>query len=107
MTVRSKIYFWAGIVTTATIWLVLSRLFDHAVAEICSKMAASSAFVALALTAGALRTRYGSVVLAALVFSWVGDLLLTGTSDRHFLLGLVSLLIVGGQAVAPLIYALF
>lgn len=93
MTERSKTYYWIAIITTATIFLVLSRLWDQPVAATASKLVASSAFVALALSSGALRTRYGNVVLAALGFSWVGDLLLTGTSGQHFLFGLISFLI--------------
>jgi uncharacterized membrane protein YhhN len=69
------------------------RLFNQPVAEIASKMIASSAFIALALVSGALRTRYGMVVLAALVFSWIGDLLLTGESGQYFLFGLISFLL--------------
>ena len=93
MTERTKAGVCIAIVTTATILLVLSRLFDQPVAEIASKMTASSAFIALALVSGALGTRYGKVVLAALAFSWIGDLLLTGTSGQHFLFGLISFLL--------------
>ena len=57
------------------------------------KMAASTGFVAIALSVGALSNTYGRIVLVALVFSWAGDLLLTFTSPPAFLGGLVTFLL--------------
>jgi len=57
------------------------------------KMAASTGFVAIALSVGGLSNTYGRIVLVALVFSWAGDLLLTFTSRPAFLGGLVSFLL--------------
>ncbi len=54
------------------------------------KMAASTGFMALALTAGALNTWYGIAVLIALFFSWWGDLLLIFRHQTLFLLGLIA-----------------
>ena len=57
------------------------------------KMAASTGFIAVALSVGGLSNTYGRIVLIALVFSWAGDLLLTFTSRPAFLGGLVTFLL--------------
>jgi len=57
----------------------MSRLF---------RMAASTGFVAIALSVGGLSNTYGRIVLVALAFSWAGDLLLTFASRPAFLGGL-------------------
>ena len=57
------------------------------------KMAASTGFIAVALSVGGLSNAYGRIVLVALVFSWVGDLLLTFTSRPAFLGGIVTFLL--------------
>src|SRR5947207_1620552 len=65
---------------------VVTRRSSRWIATAFTKMAASTAFVAIALINGALETDYGLLVLTALVFSWLGDLFLL--SDRHtFVLG--------------------
>jgi len=57
------------------------------------KMFASTGFIAVALSVGALSNSYGRIVLAALVLSWLGDLLLTFESRNAFLGGLVAFLL--------------
>jgi len=57
------------------------------------KIAASSAFVAVALWCGALASTYGRVVLLALVLSWAGDLLLLSAGSAPFLGGLGAFLL--------------
>ena len=57
-----------------------------------AKPLASSGFVALAVSAGALDSAFGTWVLAALVLSAVGDVLLLGSSDGTFLAGLGAFL---------------
>ena len=57
------------------------------------KMLASTGFIAIALSVGALSNPYGRIVLVALTLSWLGDLLLTFTSRNAFLGGLVSFLL--------------
>ncbi|MGK7311611.1 MAG: lysoplasmalogenase family protein [Candidatus Longimicrobiales bacterium M2_2A_002] len=56
------------------------------------KMLAASAYIAFAVQLGATETTYGRVVLAALLLSWLGDLLLIGTG-RLFLAGLGAFLV--------------
>lgn len=57
------------------------------------KMAASTGFIAVALSVGAAESGYGRAVLAALALSWVGDLLLSYRSSRAFRGGLVAFLL--------------
>lgn len=57
------------------------------------KMLASTGFLAIALSVGGLTNTYGCLVLLALAFSWIGDLLLTYASRRAFLAGLVTFLL--------------
>lgn len=56
------------------------------------KPLASTGFVATGLAAGALETTYGCWVLAALVLSWWGDVLLIPRARAAFALGLASFL---------------
>ena len=58
-----------------------------------AKTAASTGFVAVALTAGAWSSPFGRALLAALAFSWLGDVVLLGHSDRSFRSGLVLFLL--------------
>lgn len=57
------------------------------------KMVASTGFIAIAISADALSTSYGRIVLVALALSWIGDLLLTFDSRRMFVGGLVAFLL--------------
>ncbi|MCH9696407.1 MAG: lysoplasmalogenase [Gammaproteobacteria bacterium] len=73
--------------------LVNSQLTQNAVGTIISKLLASTGFVCAALSVGALRTRYGKLVVAALVLSWAGDAFLLGSSEGWFLAGLIGFLL--------------
>jgi uncharacterized membrane protein YhhN len=77
----------------ACIVLVGALLLDHHVVAAITKLVASSAFVLLAVSVGALASRYGSIILAGLVLSWFGDAFLIGTARPWFLLGLSSFLL--------------
>lgn len=68
-------------------------------ARALAKLGASTCFVLLAIVLGATATRYGQLVLAALVFGWVGDALLLSGRSAAFLAGL------GAFLVAHLMYA--
>ena len=57
------------------------------------KPLASTGFVAIALSAGALDSIYGRWVLAALALSWLGDVLLIPRSKSIFLAGIGSFLL--------------
>ncbi len=80
----------AAVCGVACFVLVAGLLFGQTALAASAKLVASTAFVAAALTAGAMGSRYGRIVLAGLVLSWFGDAFLVGTAERWFLLGLVS-----------------
>lgn len=57
------------------------------------KMLASSGFIWVAVSVGPFGNAYGRAVIAALVLSWIGDLLLTFPARAAFVGGLVSFLL--------------
>jgi uncharacterized membrane protein YhhN len=62
-------------------------------AAVLSKIAASTSFVVLALVCGASHSSYGRVILAALVLSWVGDILLLSRRGTFLLAGIAAFLL--------------
>lgn len=58
-----------------------------------AKLLASSGYIAFALHRGALASPYGTLVLAGLLLSWLGDLFLTGRSSSYFIAGLAAFLL--------------
>lgn len=58
-----------------------------------AKPLASTGFLGVALAAGALDSRYGMLVLGALVLCWLGDVLLLWHAEAPFRAGLVSFLL--------------
>lgn len=58
-----------------------------------AKLTASTAFIAVAVSAGATESGWGRALLAGLGLSWFGDAFLLGTSDAWFLLGLTAFLL--------------
>lgn len=79
-------------VSIACVSLVFCQLAGIRNGVIASKFVASTAFLTVAILAGALQSRYGRVLLAGLVFSWFGDMFLLETARPFFLAGLVSFL---------------
>lgn len=87
---------------TPKVWIAGTLLFlvallvfnygEYAMLAGLSKAAASTCFIATALATGALKTRYGKLILAGLALSWFGDVFLISSSDTLFLAGLVSFL---------------
>lgn len=57
------------------------------------KVAASTAFLALALQLGATASSYGQWILLGLALSWAGDVFLLSQKSRIFLFGLASFLL--------------
>lgn len=66
---------------------------ESAVGRAVTKLTASTAFVAAAVAAGALDSRYGTWILIALVLSWLGDACLLSKAKAWFLGGLVAFLL--------------
>jgi len=81
------------VLAVAVVALVLSEARGWRVGVWVAKPVASTVFVGLALGAGALESRYGRLVLLALVLSWLGDVLLIPRSRASFLAGLGSFLL--------------
>lgn len=73
--------------------LVAFQLLHHDNPAATAKLIASSAFIAVAIRSGALRSTYGRIILLGLVFSWFGDMFLIGQSQVFFLLGLGAFLL--------------
>ena len=57
------------------------------------KMVASSAFVAVAIAAGALDSTFGTIMVVGLALSWFGDLFLALDGRGPFVAGLVAFLV--------------
>ncbi|MDJ0663780.1 MAG: lysoplasmalogenase [Acidimicrobiia bacterium] len=57
------------------------------------KMVASSAFIGVAIAAGALDSAFGTIMLAGLALSWFGDLFLALDGRGPFVAGLVAFLL--------------
>ena len=73
--------------------LVIAEWRDWQVGRVVFKIAASTVFVLLALIAGASSTGYGRMLLAALLFSWFGDVLLLSKQNKMFLAGIAAFLL--------------
>ena len=74
----------------ACVALAIFLLLQYDDAAAAAKLTASTAFVAVAMQAGGLRSWYGRLILSGLVFSWFGDAFLIAQSQAFFLLGLVA-----------------
>ncbi len=84
----------ALITAVSCLCLVASERGDSRIGVSIFKGIASSAFVGAGIAAGAFASGYGRLVLLALAFSWLGDLLLIPKNRRHFfLLGMASFLL--------------
>jgi len=77
----------------ACVVLVAMLLLDLRVPAAAAKLIASSAFVTIAIRAGAWESTYGRLILLGLVLSWFGDMFLVGESQVAFLSGLVAFLL--------------
>ena len=86
-------YPWIGLAAIACLSLVLSNLLDARAVAIVSKLLASTAFLATAVFAGALKSRYGRLLFVGLVLSWLGDAFLLESTDKMFLFGLGAFLL--------------
>jgi uncharacterized membrane protein YhhN len=80
-------------IAAACLALVALQLLGQTLPAVGAKVVASTAYVALAIRSGALKSPYGRLVLAGLVFSWCGDMALTGLSRQAFLAGLSAFLL--------------
>lgn len=81
-----------GVIAVAVAALVWAEFRRSQPVRALAKLAASSAFVAIAWLLGAAESRHGRWLLAAFLLSWVGDALLLSTRSRVFLGGLAAFL---------------
>ena len=72
--------------------LLVAEKGDRAGLRATSKLIASTAFVTLALAAGATEHGYGKAILVALLASWIGDACLLSARKSIFMIGLLSFL---------------
>jgi len=84
---------WTAISLAGCAALVGFQLQGLVIAAAIAKLTASTAFIAVAVTAGAPDTAWGRALLAGLAASWFGDAFLLGTGDTWFLLGLTAFLL--------------
>ena len=77
----------------------------HALWRAVFKLAASTAFVLVAVSLGAQRSGYGQLVLAALVLGWLGDALLLSHAPAAFMAGLAAFLLSHGFYAAAFVSA--
>jgi uncharacterized membrane protein YhhN len=70
--------------------LLAAEKSDHQRLRWFAKPIASTGFVAFGLLQGALDTRFGTLVLVALVLSWWGDVLLIPKNKKAFLAGIAA-----------------
>jgi uncharacterized membrane protein YhhN len=84
---------WSAVTALAVAALLFAERARSPLGVWVTKPLASTAFVALALAAGALGTPYGRSILAGLVLSWFGDVFLIPRGrPRIFLAGVLSFL---------------
>ncbi len=83
----------AGLTAVALVVLLVGDARGAQTLRFVAKPLASTGFLGVALAAGALDSRYGMVVLLALVLCWLGDVLLLWHAEAPFRAGLVSFLL--------------
>ena len=73
--------------------LLIAEKQDSTVGKWLTKPVASAAFISVAVFSGALDHTYGTIIVAGLVLSWFGDVLLIPKAKAPFMAGLVSFLL--------------
>jgi uncharacterized membrane protein YhhN len=73
--------------------LVVAELKQLRIPKLLFKVAASTAFILLALSLHATDSTYGQIMLVALVLSWIGDVCLISERSALFLSGLAFFLL--------------
>ena len=84
---------WAVVCVIAVAVLLFAEKTKSAPLRAISKTIASTAFIACAASFGAASTTAGQLLLVALVFCWLGDVLLLSNKEKVFLGGLVAFLL--------------
>ncbi len=84
---------WIAVTEIALVALLVFEARDVVAGRWVAKPLASTGFLATAVAAGAADTPYGRVVLVALAFCWLGDVLLIPKPDAIFRLGVLAFLL--------------
>jgi len=92
-----------ALVAVGCVALVALLFLGQDLAAAFAKLVASTAFIALAIQVGALRSSYGRFVFLGLVFSWMGDTLLIGKTQAFFLAGLAAFLLAHAAYIAAFV----
>ena len=92
---KRKVQTWhlGSLVLSACAALVVFQILDVRLGAIVTKMLASTGFILVAVRSNGTASQYGRIVIAGLVLSWCGDMLLLGEGQTLFLAGLVSFLL--------------
>ena len=86
---------WAAVCALGFVTALLGEYRRHTLLTAMGKILAASAYIAAALSLGALETAYGRLVVLAMAFCWAGDLLLVSRSSRGLFLGGLSAFLLG------------
>ncbi len=81
------------VVAVAAVGALLWYEYQRPRQRIYPKMVASTAFIAVAISVGALDTTFGTIMVVGLVLSWFGDLFLALEGRGPFVAGLVAFLL--------------
>ena len=85
--------FWAGVCCAGLVTALFGEFRSSTGVSIAGKLFAATAYIAAALSLGAMLTAYGRVMLIGMAFCWFGDLFLVSRKSRLlFLSGLASFL---------------
>lgn len=84
---------WIGLTLAFVVLLLIAEYRRSAIGKWATKPVASLGFVMTAIVGGAFESTYGQIMLAGLVLSMAGDLLLIPRQRATFLAGLVSFLL--------------
>lgn len=88
------VWYWPAWLTLLALPALLLAEYRHsATGKAIAKPIASLGFILLAWTAGAIDSTYGLLILAGLVLSMAGDVLLLGRARAAFLGGLIAFLV--------------
>ncbi len=93
MTYPGSTSLWVGVSIGGLLCLLMAEKAGLRRGKALFKIIASTGFVMTGVCAGGLASRYGLLVLLALVFSWFGDVFLLSKHRAAFLAGLVSFLL--------------
>jgi uncharacterized membrane protein YhhN len=86
-------FIWAGVCYAGLLMALTGEYKSNTSVAIGGKLVAATAYIAAALSLGAMNTAYGRVMLGGMGLCWLGDLFLVSRQSRTlFLAGLVSFL---------------